>query len=252
MKKCEWCGEEITKKQNLFCNRICYSEWNKSFRVKKICIVCFKEYRVPNCRESTSTTCSPACRAQIAGEVAKRVHIDAAKSIKTCLQCKKIFEIPKSKTTWIKNGTHGIRKFCCKACQTQYRKDNVTTIAITCKYCGNVKTVKAHKKDAKYCSRACKWAFERTVTCEKSPSYKHGFKIYRREALKLFEYKCGYCNKVHRRLHVHHIDGDNKNNIPSNWIVLCEPCHRRVHLGLIALPLGVAAYQSSSAAVVAE
>lgn len=251
MKKCEWCNNEVTKKGNIFCDRSCYSQWNSSFKSKKICQICHNEYSVPNCRDSKSTTCSPQCRAQIAGEAAKKAHTDAAKTIHTCLQCKNSFEIPRYKASWTKNGTHGTRKFCCKACQTQYRKDNTTAISIICKHCNKAKTVKAHKKNAKYCSRECKWAFERTITGEKSHSFKHGYKIYRREALKLFEYKCSHCCKRHRRLQVHHIDGNNKNNVATNWAVLCEPCHRRVHLGLIALKLDGSASQSSSAAAVA-
>lgn len=138
---------------------------------------------------------------------------------------------------WKKNGTTGLRKFCCKSCQLRYRKEHKKVKSVTCKQCGKIKQVKAYRKDAKYCSKECKWAYERTITGESSPSFKHGFKIYRREALKLYEYKCSNCSKKHRRLHVHHLDGNNKNNIPSNWTILCEKCHRQVHSGLIALPI---------------
>lgn len=241
MKKCECCFKEVVKKNQLFCDMICYQAWNKSFKTKKNCTICSKEYSVPDCRTNKSTTCSPACRSQVAGISAKKAHESNTKLTELkCMQCHLDFSIPTSKVNWSKNGTSGMRKFCCKACQLQYRKDNTTVKSIKCKTCGNEKFVKAHRTDAKYCSQACKWAFERTITGEKSPSFKHGFKIYRREALKLFEYKCSSCDKRHRRLQVHHIDGNNKNNIPSNWAILCPACHRQVHLGQIVLPVAVA------------
>src|SRR3990167_4743439 len=181
MRNCEWCSKEITKKSNLFCDKKCYGEWNKSFKTKKTCTVCCKEYYVPKCRNTSSTTCSTECRAQIAGIAAKKVHIDAAKLVLlSCLQCNIEFSIHKSKSTWSKNGTFGTRKFCCKECQLIYRKENKTDKLIICKTCGKSKSVKAYRTDAKYCSQQCKWAYERTLTGEKSPAFKHGFKIYRR------------------------------------------------------------------------
>lgn len=237
MIKCEWCSKEVIKKHQLFCDMACYQAWNKSFKTKKTCTVCSKEYSVPDCRANKSTTCSRECRAQIAGQGAKKVHLGTAVMVDlTCLQCSKQFSIQKCKATWSKNGTNGTRKFCCKACQSQYRNQNKQLRIIKCKQCGKEKSVKAYRTDAKYCSPECKWEFEKTITGEKSAAFKHGFKIYRREALKLYEHKCASCGKRHCRLQVHHIDGNNKNNVPSNWMVLCVTCHRRVHFGLLELP----------------
>ena len=53
---------------------------------------------------------------------------------------------------------------------------------------------------------------------------------------------CNYCgsrswawtyggkNHSHITIHIHHIDGDNKNNTPENIIPLCALCHKKSHL----------------------
>jgi len=41
---------------------------------------------------------------------------------------------------------------------------------------------------------------------------------------------CGY-NKIEGVLEVHHIDGDRRNNVLSNLLVLCPTCHKEQHYG---------------------
>lgn len=40
--------------------------------------------------------------------------------------------------------------------------------------------------------------------------------------------RCGYDEFV-GALHIHHVDGDKKNNLPNNRIVLCANCHLTYH-----------------------
>ena len=42
--------------------------------------------------------------------------------------------------------------------------------------------------------------------------------------------RCGY-NDFKRLLHVHHKDGNHKNDEPDNLIVLCNRCHNHLHYG---------------------
>ncbi|GAB4344299.1 MAG: YajD family HNH nuclease [Gammaproteobacteria bacterium] len=59
---------------------------------------------------------------------------------------------------------------------------------------------------------------------------------YREQALKLFPWVCGRCNREFtrenlRELTVHHRDHDHDNNPPdgSNWELLCIYCHENEH-----------------------
>lgn len=215
MALCEWCNEMIDprKGSNLFCNMKCYREWNASFRPKLVCEICKNVYTQPEERAKISTTCSKHCRAIKAGQAARLVHLGKNDVNLICLNCEKDFLLPYGKSKG--------RKYCCKVCQIEHKKR--TKQKISCKLCGKEKFVKPYElKTAKYCSRNCKDEDQRNLTGDKNPNYIDGRKIYRREALKLFNYQCKSCKKIDRRLHVHHIDGNNKNNDPTNWMVLCR------------------------------
>ena len=41
-------------------------------------------------------------------------------------------------------------------------------------------------------------------------------------------HRCYICNVPHKHVEIHHIDGNNSNNDPTNLAVLCRDCHSRV------------------------
>ena len=212
----------------MFCDIKCYREWNASFRPKIICEICNKVYTRSLQRSKISTCCSKKCRAQKAGQAATIVHQGKNDIKMQCLNCGIHFILPKGKTK--------DRKYCSKYCQLDHWKK--CKQFIKCIQCGKEKEIKPYQSStAKYCSRICKDEYAKNKVGVLSPSYKHGFRTYRKRALEHFKYTCKSCGLIDRRLHVHHIDGNNKNNSPSNWIILCPLCHRRVHLGKIPLPL---------------
>lgn len=60
--------------------------------------------------------------------------------------------------------------------------------------------------------------------------YKNG-KGYRHWVFKQMGNICMECEKQFSlaRLHAHHIDGNHDNNCATNLIILCRPCHLRLH-----------------------
>lgn len=232
MRLCEWCNKEIenipSKRVNIFCDKKCYQEWNTSFKNKLTCSICSREYFQSSERAKISNCCSKACRAVKAGEAAKISHMIRGNITIKCDNCSCAFTTNKSRRI-------GHKVFCKKACQNEFHKHNKSFI--NCIQCGTKSYKKKYQlKTAKYCSQACKNEYQKTIKGKDHPCYKHGFKTYRRDALEHFKYTCQSCGKVERRLQVHHIDGNNKHNDPSNWMILCCLCHRRVHLGKIPLP----------------
>ena len=49
-----------------------------------------------------------------------------------------------------------------------------------------------------------------------------------RDVIIAIEKRCQVCN-INDKLHVHHIDGNRKNNHLSNLTVLCTSCHTSLH-----------------------
>lgn len=109
--------------------------------------------------------------------------------------------------------------FCSKQCVGRFkRKPLVESLCLNCKqpfhHLLSAPTI--------YCSRDC--YIQHKV--DSNPTHN-----WLENARKRDSYKCVLCDS-YKNIRVHHIDGDNKNNIDKNLITLCESCHRMIHSGL--------------------
>ena len=91
---------------------------------------------------------------------------------------------------------------------------------------------KRHSKEAKEKNRLAHLG-------NKNPRWKGGISqrfIYqdywkiRDEVIKSHPY-CSFCNKT-ENIFCHHIDGNPKNNILNNLLVICRSCHNKIHSGM--------------------
>ncbi len=75
---------------------------------------------------------------------------------------------------------------------------------------------------------------------EKHPNWQDGksfeiypqeFKLVKKSILERDNYQCQdpNCDGNHKKLHIHHIDYDKKNNNPENLITLCISCHMKTN-----------------------
>ena len=137
---------------------------------------------------------------------------------KKCCNCEKEFEVRPSE---IKKGGG---KFCSRSCATTYRNihDNPAWSDEVRKKISKNHADVSGEKNPMYGRRG-----------EKAPSYidgRNSFKgeIYRKMLLASgAEKKCKICGKT-EKLHVHHLDGNHKNNNINNLVWLCTNCHYNI------------------------
>jgi len=114
------------------------------------------------------------------------------------------------------------RKFCSNSCKCKYfyknnpekcniwRKNNpkprVNNKCFNCgKDCGR----------KKYCSDKCK-----PIRIIIQPYWK---------GMARFNTKCYVCQRIFNLIHIHHKDGNHKNNDKENLVSLCASCHQKIH-----------------------
>ena len=113
---------------------------------------------------------------------------------------------------------------CSSACSHK-AVSQLFSLTRTCKTCGEEFTfpksrAKHFKKE--YCSIYCSNSRE-------ARGYTHEAK-YREIAFRQYPKKCYFCDaEDEKKLDVHHIDHNRKNNAIKNLCVLCVSCHRKIH-----------------------
>jgi hypothetical protein len=115
----------------------------------------------------------------------------------------------------------GEGKFCTQSCATSYfnARRKKRRVRKNCRVCGRFYSVKpCRAKTSKFCSRPC---------LDKAKITRGEYAAVRR-AFKTLPRKCNRCPR-RTNLVLHHRDEDHFNNRPSNWEILCRPCHGRHH-----------------------
>lgn len=231
MYKCEICGEKFKGRQkskaNRFCSKKCQYKGMKK-KVKKVCEVCGKEFKVHECRKNIAKYCSHQCQYK---SMEKKVTFK-------CKNCGKKFKHWKSK--------ENERKFCSRKCYTKYTRgvnspnfEPSSYITNKCPTCGKlfiVRPKQLNKGEGKHCSKECAG---KANSGENNHAWRGGksFEPYPPEFNKYFKkeikerdnYKCQVCGTPRQEcefyLSVHHIDYDKENNLKDNLITLCNDCH---------------------------
>lgn len=162
--------------------------------------------------------CSNSCRILSR----KKVRIK-----KTCLVCNKEFE---AKKAYAKYCSHKCANIHCGDIRRKLPKIE------NCLFCGK----KLEHWGTRYCSYACphKHKEQQNISLWKDEKISgltsDGFmpKFVENYIWEKFCFKCAECgwnekNPINNKspLHIHHIDGDSKNNKEENLILLCPNCH---------------------------
>lgn len=123
---------------------------------------------------------------------------------------------------------HGKTHYCSRGCQHEKG-----TAHLVCLYCGKeFDRRKANVRAKTYCSKSC---FLEGTKAKPKKNLRDREKIrkWHAEVLAVGKNKCHICNSL-EKLHVHHIipymcDVSLRYE-PSNGIVLCSKCHKKVHV----------------------
>lgn len=116
---------------------------------------------------------------------------------------------------------------------------------IKCRFCEDIFECEPSeaKNGRKFCSKKCYDTFQ----AKRGESSK---RIWIRESIKLYGYACEKCGKDSEKIDTHHIDRNRKNNPSdgSNWMRLCDTCHKLIHkqMNLRAPIISRAEFLSSS------
>ena len=143
-----------------------------------------------------------------------------------CLYCGKMFHRSPSELK------RGHNTYCSRVCYDKVRQTDIAakrkpggrggSLQIHCAYCDEVFYLRPSKVRAAknhYCSRKCK-RLDQTTTGSYVP----------RERLRRKYTSCQTCGLAESDiLVIHHKDGNPKNNVESNLMVICPNCHARIH-----------------------
>jgi len=198
--------------------------------ITKKCDECGKGFEVDNSKRNWQSVivCSDECRLARAARKRREKYVPQEwPQEMVCEHCNKTFLVHNA-------GQKSRRKYCTRQCYLDYKKwqtDLEVQESIEkkiCESCGKAYLPSKFKKDnQKYCSKTC-FRHEMWRKHEGKKTNYYDFIRVRKEVLKEHNKTCILCGSK-KSPHVHHFDGNRKNNIMDNLTVLCRKCHYAIH-----------------------
>ncbi len=202
---------KIKRHKHLFCSTVCQHAFRKQ-RIRLKCRICnlpfdMEKYRVEN---QIECFCSKKC-------ADKALCVPKIKT--NCKTCNKEFEFLESRLK------HSNRSYCSVEC---FQNRELTSPKLNCECCKKEFSISLSAKKSgrgRFCSRSCYASF---CVRDKSPSYKHGHGWFKKMTKTIRKNRCEICEKE-GKTSIHHIDGNEFNNVDENFITVCHSCHMRIH-----------------------
>jgi len=221
---CRTCGKRFERPWYPSRNKpvYCSSNCHKNQRVRLVCQICGKDFRVPPSR-SNQKYCSRAC----ADEAQKRPK-------RHCLQCDQLYRPTNPSNVG----------YCSIQCSANARK--ATRLHKTCEWCSTEFVVKKGYTEARFCSLPCANKAN-ALSGPDNPNWRGGSVRYRgpnwtsqaTRARRRDNWTCQHCGFYHKGrpvLDVHHIvpfrefaDYREANRL-SNLTTLCKSCHHAIEI----------------------
>jgi len=227
---CETCGKRRARQNKMFCSRKCRAIASRGHdKIERLCANCGGHFFVypSDLIYRSAKFCNVQCRAEyqkrrgkvyscpVCGEQFYRSPAQLKDALTCSRECLAILHHRENNPRW-----------------TRVRKE--------CLNCGECYYVVKHRHDmgdGNYCSRECADAHKgRYLTGLNNPNWRGGVKNYTSEFYNMRELirdrderTCQYCgvseSQLDRKLDVHHISYNTKDNREENLISLCVNCH---------------------------
>jgi hypothetical protein len=256
---------EIGRSKDNFCDRKCFAEWKKkligeknhSWKPKRLieCANCGKELEIGEARFKSNQIGKFFCNTECKGEYQHKYihganHHSFSQVEVPCSICGRMVLVQNHMAQ------QGKKHFCSDECCAIWRSQVFQGVNnpnwnggkwIPCEVCGKEKWVLPSRQlrgEDRFCSKECFGVWLREsgrCLMENNPNWQGGisFEPYSKDfndELKNFireydGYKCQICGikQNGRKLSIHHIDYNKKNNDEENLISLCLTCHMKTN-----------------------
>lgn len=207
--KCRWCEKEVYKRprdiqrfKHSFCSRTCQHAWQgRNHKPNTACQQCEKKFfkKLSLKKRDSHHFCSNECY----HTWLRRNQISV-----TCESCGKQFRVPPSSLTY-----HAAR-FCSTFCAGT----KAEWIALICEQCGKTfKVPPSRKETARFCSRECKYRFDRDVIELTCLECDEAYLVYRSRS-EISKFCSLECRITYIKKH--------KNPLYDRVIVHCDHCKK--------------------------